>query len=86
VKHFRAEFAEDVVQVGDSVLVMVTDVADGRVRLSRRAVLEGLTLEEARQQDAAIGSGGGRGGGDRGGRGGGGGGGRDRDRDRGPRR
>jgi len=66
---------EDVVQVGDSVLVMVTDSNDGRVRLSRRAVLEGLTLEEARQQDAAIG------GGDRGGRGGDRGG-----RDRGPRR
>ncbi|CUS02042.2 polynucleotide phosphorylase/polyadenylase [Candidatus Promineifilum breve] len=72
---------EDAVQMGDEVMVMVTDVSgEGKIRLSRRAVLEGWTLEEARAQDAVRkGSGGPRGGnggrgGDRGGdrRGGGG--------------
>ena len=68
----RGPSVQDVVQVGDEVLVMVTDVSDGKVRLSRRAVLESWSLEEARQSDAAL-SGGGRGsgGGARGGRGGG---------------
>lgn len=69
---FRAPTVEDVVKVGDEVMVMVTDIRpDGKIRLSRRAVLEGLSLEEAREQDRPSGgrSGGGRGG-DRGGRGG----------------
>ncbi len=78
----RVPSVQDVVQVGDEVLVMVTDVTDGKVRLSRRAVLEGWTLEVARQSDAGLsGGGGGRGGssgggggrGDRGARSGGGG-------------
>ena len=44
---------EDAVQMGDEVMVMVTDVSgEGKIRLSRRAVLEGWTLEEARAQDA----------------------------------
>ncbi len=43
---------EDAIQVGDEVVVMVTDVTpDGKVRLSRKAVLEGWTLEEARASD-----------------------------------
>ena len=43
---------EDALQLGDEVMVMVTDVTpDGKVRLSRKAVLEGLTLEEARADD-----------------------------------
>ncbi|MBM3189206.1 MAG: polyribonucleotide nucleotidyltransferase [Chloroflexi bacterium] len=43
---------EDVVQVGDEIMVMVIDIGpDGRVRLSRQAVLEGWTAEEARQRD-----------------------------------
>lgn len=43
---------EDALQVGDEVMVMVTDVTpDGKVRLSRKAVLEGKTLEEAREDD-----------------------------------
>lgn len=43
---------EDAVRVGDEVMVMVTDITpDGKVRLSRRAVLEGWTLEEARASD-----------------------------------
>ncbi|MCZ7540090.1 MAG: polyribonucleotide nucleotidyltransferase [Anaerolineae bacterium] len=75
---------EDEVAVGDEIMVMITDVdSDGKIRLSRQAVLEGWTLEEARAADVKI-SGGGRSGGrggDRGGRGGGRGGfGGDRDR------
>src|SRR3990170_4443786 len=68
---------EDVVNMGDEVMVMVIEVDDlGRVNLSRRAVLEGMTLEEAREaskqaQMSAVG-----------GRGGGG----ERDRDRRPPR
>ncbi len=69
---------EDEFQVGDEIMVMVTEVeSGGRVRLSRQAVLEGWTLEEAQSRDRGIkkgGGGGGRGGGNRGGgnRGGGG--------------
>jgi polyribonucleotide nucleotidyltransferase len=58
---------EDVVAIGDEVMVMVIEVDDlGRVNLSRRAVLEGLTLDEAREaskqaQFAAVGERGDRG-------------------------
>jgi polyribonucleotide nucleotidyltransferase len=86
---------EDEVAVGDEIMVMITDIdSDGKIRLSRQAVLEGWTLEEARAADVKI-SGGGRSGGrggDRGGRGGGRGGDRggrgggDRDRRGGPDR
>jgi polyribonucleotide nucleotidyltransferase len=71
----------DEFNVGDEIMVMVTDIdPTGRVRLSRQAVLEGWTLEEAREKDRGGRSGGGGGdrgrpGGDRGGRPGGGGGG-----------
>ncbi|HEX8684170.1 MAG TPA: polyribonucleotide nucleotidyltransferase [Ardenticatenaceae bacterium] len=81
---------EDVVRQGDEIMVMVTDIdGGGKIRLSRRAVLEGWDLETARENDkggSRGGGGGGRGGdreragggnrgggGDRGGRGGGGG-------------
>ena len=60
---------------------MVTAIdAQGKIRLSRQAVLEGWTVEEALSHDKPKPSGGGRPGGDRGGRGGDkrGGGGRDR--------
>ncbi|MBK8902225.1 MAG: polyribonucleotide nucleotidyltransferase [Anaerolineaceae bacterium] len=61
---------EDALQLGDEVMVMVTDVTpDGKVRLSRKAVLESLTLEEAREDDKPKGGGRPSGGGDRGGRG-----------------
>ena len=41
---YRAPTVESVVKVGDEVMVMVTDIdAGGKIRLSRRAVLEGLT-------------------------------------------
>lgn len=43
---------EDVVRVGDEVMVMVTDISpEGKVRLSRQAVLENWTAEEARERD-----------------------------------
>lgn len=49
---FHASRVEDVVQVGDEVMVMVTDIGpEGKIRLSRQAVLEGWTLEEAQQRD-----------------------------------
>ena len=73
-EHLRR--VEDAVQMGDEVMVMVTDVSpEGKVRLSRKAVLEGWTLEEARANDRPrSGGGSGGGGGNRGGRSGGGGG------------
>ncbi|MBV7336978.1 polyribonucleotide nucleotidyltransferase [Chloroflexi bacterium TSY] len=76
---YRIDRVEDVANIGDELTVMAIDVdPGGKVRLSRQAVLEGWTAEEAVERD-------------RNGRRGGGGGGRDRrsggrDRDRGPRR
>ena len=73
----RVNSVEDVASVGDEITVMVTNVdpGSGKVRLSRRAVLEGWTLEEAQAKDGGgKKSGGGRrpsgnrGGGNRGGR------------------
>ncbi len=46
----------DVVRVGDKIMVMVTDIDhDGKIRLSRQAVLEGWTPEEARRHDHRAG-------------------------------
>lgn len=69
----RVERVEDVVRTGDEITVMVTDIdQSGKIRLSRQAVLEGWTAEEAMQRDRPgsrggggrrPGSGGGRGGG-----------------------
>jgi polyribonucleotide nucleotidyltransferase len=43
---------EDVVRVGDEIMVMVVDIdSEDKIRLSRRAVLEGWTPEEARAMD-----------------------------------
>jgi polyribonucleotide nucleotidyltransferase len=43
---------EDAVQLNDEIMVMITDVSsEGKIRLSRQAVLEGWTLEEARAND-----------------------------------
>ncbi|MEO8395079.1 MAG: polyribonucleotide nucleotidyltransferase [Chloroflexota bacterium] len=73
----RVDKPEDEVSMGDEIMVMVTDApSDGKVRLSRQAVLEGWTAEEARAKDRRPPGGGGdrrggSGGGDR--RGGGGG-------------
>jgi polyribonucleotide nucleotidyltransferase len=71
----RVNKVEDVVNMGDEITVMVTDIdPQGKIRLSRQAVLEGWTAEEAREKDQRKPGGGrpggGRGGGDRGGRGG----------------
>ena len=50
--NYRVERVEDVVRTGDEVVVMVTDIdREGKIRLSRRAVLEGWTPEEAREAD-----------------------------------
>jgi polyribonucleotide nucleotidyltransferase len=62
---------EDVVNVGDEIMVMVIEVDDlGRVNLSRRAVLEDLSPEEALEasKKAQMADAGGRRGPDRGGR------------------
>ena len=72
----RVEKVEDVVRVGDEITVMVTDIDPaGKIRLSRQAVLEGWTAEEAAERDRPRGgkssggggksSGGNRGGSDR---------------------
>ncbi|HUG35052.1 MAG TPA: polyribonucleotide nucleotidyltransferase [Anaerolineales bacterium] len=67
----RVNKVEDVVGMGEEITVMVTDIdPQGKIRLSRQAVLEGWTAEEAREKDGPRRSGGGRPGGDRGGRGG----------------
>jgi polyribonucleotide nucleotidyltransferase len=48
----RVARVEDVVGLGDEITVMVTGIDDaGKVRLSRQAVLEGWTLEEAQASD-----------------------------------
>jgi len=62
----RVERVEDVVRVGDEITVMITDIdAQGKIRLSRQAVLEGWTAEEAKARDSRQ-----RGGGHSGGSGG----------------
>ncbi len=66
---YRVEKVEDVARVGDEIMVMVTDISpEGKIRLSRQAVLEGWTAEQAREADRRGGQGG-RGGGDRNSRG-----------------
>lgn len=64
----RVEKVEDIVRPGDEITVMVTDIdPQGKIRLSRQAVLEGWTAEEAAEHDRPRGGGGGKGGGPRGG-------------------
>jgi polyribonucleotide nucleotidyltransferase len=78
----RVNKVEDVVNMGDEITVMVTDIdPQGKIRLSRQAVLEGWTADEAREKDSRKSGprpggssrggdrGGNRGSGDRGGRG-----------------
>ncbi len=56
----RVNKVEDVVRMGDEITVMVTDIDDqGKIRLSRQAVLEGWTVEEAAEHDRGGRSGGG---------------------------
>jgi len=75
---FPVNNVRDVVKLGDEVMVMVTGIDDaGKIRLSRQAVLEGWTVEQAQEHDRGPRGGGDRGGdrggprrgGDRGGRG-----------------
>ena len=48
----RIEKVEDVARVGDEITVMVTNIdSQGKIRLSRQAVLEGWTAEEAQERD-----------------------------------
>lgn len=48
----RVEKVEDLVRLGDEITVMVTGIDDqGKIRLSRQAVLEGWTAEEAAEHD-----------------------------------
>ncbi len=75
----RVDSVESVVKIGDEVEVMVVEIDRmGRVNLSRKAVLEGLSPEDVASARPPSRNGGGRDNGDR----------RrpDRDRDRGPRR
>ena len=75
----RVDSVDSVVKIGDEVEVMVVEIDRmGRINLSRRAVLEGLSSEDVAAARPPSRNGGGRDNGDR----------RrpDRDRDRGPRR
>jgi polyribonucleotide nucleotidyltransferase len=76
---YRVPSVEEVVRVGDEIMVMVVDIDEDtqKIRLSRQAVLEGWTAEEARERDRPARSSGGQRGSSRSRRGGG--------RDRGPR-
>ena len=73
---YRVNNVEEIANVGDELTTMVIDVDPaGKIRLSRQAVLEGWSAEEARDRDrGGRRGGGGGGGGERGG------GGRDRER------
>jgi polyribonucleotide nucleotidyltransferase len=98
--NYRVPTVEDVVNIGDEVQVLVTEIdRQGRVNLSRRALLEPAEGEEHAEGDDGHARNGDTGDrrprpfnerrgrdGDRGGRNGGGYRDRDRDRDRGPRR
>ncbi len=53
----RVEKVENLFSLGDEMTVMVTGIDDsGKIRLSRQAVLEGWTLEEAAGKDSRGGS------------------------------
>ncbi len=64
---YRVDKVEDIAKLGDELTAMVVDVdPGGKVRLSRQAVLEGWSVEDARSRDRGSSGGGGRsGGGDR---------------------
>jgi polyribonucleotide nucleotidyltransferase len=49
---YRVPSVRDVVRIGDEIMVMVIDIdRDGKIKLSRQAVMEGWTAEEAREHD-----------------------------------
>ena len=57
---YRVPSVEDVVQVGDEIMVMVIEIDNmGRINLSRRAVLEGTTPGERAEGERAFAPGGG---------------------------
>jgi len=59
---YRVNEVRDVADVGDEIMVMVTQIGpEGKIRLSRRAVLEGWTLDEAKAADRPTGNRGDRG-------------------------
>lgn len=63
---YRVKSVEEEVSVGDEIMVMVINVDNnGRVRLSRQAVLEGWDVEEAQRRDNSNNRGGNRRGGNR---------------------
>jgi polyribonucleotide nucleotidyltransferase len=50
----RVNKVEDIAQLGEELTVMITAIDPaGKIRLSRQAVLEGWTVEEAREHDSA---------------------------------
>jgi len=54
---YRVNNVRDVAEIGDEIMVMVTNIGpEGKIRLSRRAVLEGWTLEQAQAADRPGGS------------------------------
>jgi polyribonucleotide nucleotidyltransferase len=58
---YRVPSVEEVVRVGDEIMVMVIDIdPTGKIKLSRQAVLEGWTAEEARERDRRPSGSGGR--------------------------
>jgi polyribonucleotide nucleotidyltransferase len=64
---YRVDKVEDIAKLGDELTAMVIDVdPSGKVRMSRQAVLEGWSVEEARSRDRGSRP---RSGGDRGDRG-----------------
>lgn len=66
----RVNSVADVVSVGDELTVMITGIDEnGKIRLSRQAVLEGWTVEEAKEHDKGGKPSGNRSGGNYGGRG-----------------
>ena len=55
----HVERVEDVVQVGDEIMAMVIGIdREGKIRLSRQAVLEGWSVEEAQRRDRPLSRGG----------------------------
>ncbi|MFN2204062.1 MAG: polyribonucleotide nucleotidyltransferase [Caldilineaceae bacterium] len=49
---YRVDKVEDIANIGDELTAMVIDVdSNGRVRMSRQAVLEGWSVEDAQQRD-----------------------------------
>jgi polyribonucleotide nucleotidyltransferase len=65
---FPVKNPRDICKIGDDLMVMVVNVDEGgKIRLSRQAVLEGWTVEQAQERDKGGRGGGGSRGGDRGG-------------------